>query len=315
MNCTQCDSDKTKKFGKDRKSHQRFRCLACNATFQAAQHKPLGDMLLPMEKALLALELLVEGNSVRSTARITKIHHATVLALLETVGEKCIALLDEMIVDVPVRNVQCDEIWGFVEMKEKTKKLNSKESDESIGDAWCFIALEQNTKLALAWHLGRRTAADTSIFTEKLARATSGNFQINTDGFKPYREAITDSLGERVDFAQIIKIFGKPEGEDYRFSPPQVVEIKKVAVIGNPDMDMATTSHVERQNLTVRMGMRRMTRLTNGFSKKWANLNYAYALQFAYYNFCRIHSTIRVTPAMEAGITNRLWSLENLLNR
>jgi IS1 family transposase len=185
--------------------------------------KPLrnhfGDMLLPMDKALSVIEHLVEGCSVRTTARICKIHHSTVLSLLETVGAKCAALLDEMIVGVTASNVQCDEIWGFVEMKERTKKVNGKESDESIGDAYCFIAIEQSTKLILAWHLGRRTSADTQIFTEKLATATSGNFQINTDGFKPYHEAIATSLGERVDFAQIVKVFGKPEGEERRYSP------------------------------------------------------------------------------------------------
>lgn len=313
MNCPECDSAKTKKFGKDRKGNQRFRCLACEKTFQEAQDKPLGEMLLPMDKALSVLEHLVEGCSIRTTARIAKIHHGTVLSLLETVGAKCAALLDEMIVDVPVSNVQCDEIWGFVEQKEATKKMNGKESDESIGDAYCFIAVERDTKLILAWHLGRRTSADTQIFTEKLANATSGNFQINTDGFKPYHEAIKTSLGDRVDFAQIVKVFGKPEGEERRYSPPQVIEMKKTAIIGNPDMEAATTSHVERQNLTVRMSMRRMTRLTNAFSKKWANLNHAYAIQFAYYNFCRIHSTIRVTPAMESGITDHVWSLSELL--
>lgn len=313
MNCTICQSEKTKKFGKDRKGNQRFRCLACEKTFQEVQDKPLGDMLLPMEKALSVLEHLVEGCSIRTTARIAKIHHGTVLSLLETVGAKCATLLDAMIVDVPVSNVQCDEVWGFVEQKEATKKINGKESDENIGDAYCFIAIERDTKLILAWHLGRRTSADTQIFTEKLANATSGNFQINTDGFKPYHQAIKASLGERVDFAQIVKVFGKPEGDEHRYSMPQVIETKKTAIIGDPNMDLATTSHIERQNLTVRMGMRRMTRLTNAFSKKWANLNHAYAIQFAYYNFCRIHSTIRVTPAMEAGITDHVWSLSELL--
>lgn len=313
MNCPECDSAKTKKFGKDRKGNQRFRCLACEKAFQKSQDKPLGEMLLPMDKALSVLEHLVEGCSIRTTARIAKIHHGTVLSLLEVVGAKCAALLDEMIVDVPVSNVQCDEVWGFVEQKEATKKMNGKESDESIGDAYCFIAIERDTKLILAWHLGRRTSADTQIFTEKLANATSGNFQINTDGFKPYHEAIKTSLGDRVDFAQIVKVFGKPEGEERRYSPPQVIEMKKTAIIGNPDIDTATTSHIERQNLTVRMSMRRMTRLTNAFSKKWENLSHAYAIQFAYYNLCRVHSTIRVTPAMEAGITDHVWSLSELL--
>lgn len=313
MNCTYCQSEKTKKHGTDRNGNQRFRCLDCKKTFQADREKPLGEMTLAMDKALDVLEHLVEGCSVRSTARICKVHHSTVLSLLETVGAKCAALLEKRIVNIPVSNVQCDEIWGFVEQKEATKKMNGKESDETIGDAYCFIAIERDTKLILAWHLGRRTSADTQIFTEKLADATSGNFQINTDGFKPYHEAIATSLGDRVDFAQIVKVFGKPEGEERRYSPPQVIEMKKTAIIGNPDIETATTSHVERQNLTVRMSMRRMTRLTNAFSKKWENLSHAYAIQFAYYNFCRVHATIRVTPAMESGLTDHVWSLSELL--
>jgi transposase-like protein/IS1 family transposase len=299
MNCTICQSEKTKKHGTDRHGNQRFRCLDCKKTFQQEQAKPLGEMTLAMPKVIAVLKQLVEGSSVRSTERITGVHRDTILSLLEVIGGKCARLMEEKIVGIPVSNVQCDEIWGFVGQKERTKKANGKESDETVGDAWCFVAIEQSTKLILTYHLGHRVAADTQIFTEKLANATSGNFQINTDGFKSYHEAIKTSLGERVDFAKIVKVFGKLEGEERRYSPPQVTEIKKTAVLGNPDLEIATTSHVERQNLTIRMAMRRMTRLTNAFSKKWDNLNYSYALHFFYYNFMRVHSTLRVTPAME----------------
>lgn len=314
MNCTICQSEKTKKFGKDRNGNQRFRCLDCKKTFQSDREKPLGEMTLAVSKVIAVLKQLVEGSSIRSTERITGVHRDTILSLLEVIGGKCARLMEEMISGVRVKNVQCDEIWGFVEMKERTKKTNGKESDETVGDAWCYVAIEQNTKLVLAWHLGRRTAQDTEIFTEKLNQATSGNFQVNTDGFAAYKEAISLTLGTRVDFAQIIKIYGKPEGEDHRYSPPQVTEIKKVAIIGNPDLEAATTSHVERQNLTIRMAMRRMTRLTNAFSKKFENLNHSYALHFFYYNFMRVHSTLRVTPAMESKITSKVWTWEDLLS-
>lgn len=313
MNCTICQSEKTKKFGKDRNGNQRFRCLDCKKTFQQEREKPIGEMTLAMSKVIAVLKQLVEGSSIRSTERITGVHRDTILSLLEVIGGKCARLMEEMITGVRVKNVQCDEIWGFVEMKERTKKTNGRESDETVGDAWCYVAIEQNTKLILAWHLGRRTAQDTEIFTEKLNQATEGNFQVNTDGFAAYKEAISLTLGTRVDFAQIIKIYGKPEGEDHRYSPPQVTEIKKTAVIGNPDLETATTSHVERQNLTIRMAMRRMTRLTNAFSKKFENLNHSYALHFFYYNFMRVHSTLRVTPAMESKITNKVWTWEDLL--
>lgn len=313
MNCTICQSEKTKKFGKDRKGNQRYRCLDCDKTFQEEQAKPLGDMTLALDKGIAVLKQLVEGSSIRSTERITGVHRDTILSLLELVGSKCARLMEEKITGVRVSNVQCDEIWGFVEQKEKSKKVTGKESDESVGDAWCFVAIEQTTKLILTFHLGRRTAIDTAIFTERLNLATSGNFQVNTDGFPAYKEAISYSLGDRVDFAQIIKVFGKPEGEERRYSPAQVTEVKKVAVLGSPDLDIATTSHVERQNLTIRMSMRRMTRLTNAFSKKWENLNHSYALHFFYYNFMRIHSTLRVTPAMESKLTDHVWNWEELI--
>jgi len=232
---------------------------------------------------------------------------------LEFVGEKCIRLFALLICGIRVSEVQCDEIWGFVQMKEKTKHAKGKEDDDTLGDAWCYVGMERNTKLILTWHLGRRTTEDTEIFTEKLNYATEGNFEIYTDGFPAYKDAIILSLGTRVDFAQIIKIYGKPEGEEHRYSPSQVIEINKIAVHGNPNMEAAGTSHIERQNLTIRMGNRRMTRLTNAFSKKWINLDYSYALHFFHYNFIRIHSTLRVTPAMESKITDRIWTWEELL--
>jgi IS1 family transposase len=272
-------------------------------------------MTLPIEKALQIMRLLVEGNSVRSIERITEVEKKTILSLLLLVGQKCEALLDSRIQGVSVKHVQCDEIWGFVGMKEKTKKRQGRDDESDLGDAYCFVAMERDTKLVLTWHLGRRSASDTVIFTEKLARATADHsFQISTDGFTPYRDAVVYSLGAKlVNFAQIIKQYGKNADNDHRYSPSEVIGINKLAIYGEPDMDAVCTSHIERQNLTIRMGMRRMTRLTNAFSKKWFNLRAAYALQFAYYNFCRVHKTLRVTPMMEAGLTDHVWTLEELL--
>jgi transposase-like protein/IS1 family transposase len=312
MTCQHCNAE-TKKFGKDRKGNQRFRCLSCSKTFVAPTDKPLGAMTLAMEKALMCTRLLVEGNSIRSIERITGVEKHTILSLLEIVGQKCEALLDRMIQNVPVQDVQLDELVGFVGMKERTRKRLGRDEDKGLGDAWCYVAIEQHSKLILAWHLSRRTGRDTFAFTEKIDRATTGGFQVNADGFPAYRDAVIHSLGTRVDFAQIVKVFGKPEGEEFRYSSPEVIEMQKTSVHGMPNLDKATTSHVERQNLTIRMGMRRMTRLTNGFSKKFENLRYAYALHFAYYNFCRIHSTLRCTPAMGAGVTKSVWELKDLL--
>ncbi len=161
--------------------------------------------------------------------------------------------------------------------------------------------------------LGRRTARDTEAFVEKLNEATAGQFQITTDGFKAYVDAVHMSLGTRVDFAQLIKVYRASSEDERRYSPAEVVSTEVVPVVGHPDPKKICTSHVERQNLTMRMQIRRFTRLTNGFSKKWENHWAALALYFAYYNFCRIHSTIRVTPAMEAGITDHVWELSELL--
>jgi transposase-like protein/IS1 family transposase len=314
MNCQTCNAP-AKKFGKDRDGNQRYRCLSCGKTFGDPKEKPLGSMILSEEKAIAVLQHLVEGCSIRSTERITGVHRDTILKLLVVVGEKCERLMNERIKGLHVSDVQCDEQWQYIGMKQKTKKRNGVE-DETMGDSWVFTAIERNTKLILCWHLGKRTVADTVAFTEKLADATADqSFQISTDGFTPYRDAIVLSLGaKKVDFAQVIKVFGTPQDEDHRYSPPEVIELQKIAVFGNPDLDKATTSHVERHNLSTRMQSRRYTRLTNAFSKKWEKHHAALALWFAYYNFCRVHRTLRVTPAMEAKISDHVWTLKELLS-
>lgn len=198
-------------------------------------------------------------------------------------------------------------------MKQKTKRQKGIEDDQ-LGDSWVFTGIERHSKLILAWHLGKRTEADTIAFTEKLAYATEGNFQVTTDGFKPYQHAIFMSLGaQHVDFTQLVKVYAaKPENET-RYSRAECIGANKVVIYGNPDMDMVSTSHVERHNLSTRMSSRRYTRLTNAFSKKWEKHHGALALWFAYYNFCRVHRSLRVTPAMEAGIAGHVWTLKELL--
>jgi transposase-like protein/IS1 family transposase len=310
MVCHNCQIQ-AKRFGKDRKGVQRYRCNGCKKTFSELQDRPLGTMRLPMEKALQVLQLLVEGVSVRSAERITGVEKKTILSLLERVGERCEMLLENLIRNVPVRDVQCDELWAFVQMKEKTKTRKAL-TTEKLGDAYCFVAIERTTKLVLSWHLGRRSAGDTEVFINKLDHAAAGEFQITTDGFAPYRDAIGFTLGGRTDFAQLIKVYGETPDE-HRYSPAKVLGTKAERQHGMPDRDRVCTSHVERQNLTIRMSMRRLTRLTNGFSKKWENLKAAYALHFAHYNFCRVHSSIRCTPAMEAGLTKSVWTLKDLL--
>jgi transposase-like protein/IS1 family transposase len=316
MTCHVCQAN-AKRFGKDRKGNQRFRCLSCSKTF--TNQERVEGKYLPMDKAVLCLQLLVEGNSLRSVERITGVTLHTLLDLLILVGEKCERLFDEKIKGLPVSDVQCDEMWGFVGMKQKTlrRKLKADPStDTTQGDAWTFVAIERHTKMVMAWHLGKRTVRHTVDFTEKLHEATEGRFQLTTDGFAGYPDAVSYSLGTRVDFAQLIKVYAaSPDGKgsERRYSPAEVVSAIPSPRWGNPDPERICTSHVERQNLTMRMMIRRLTRLTNAFSKKWENLRAALALHFAYYNFCRIHKSIRCTPAMEAGIANTVWTLKDLL--
>jgi IS1 family transposase len=263
------------------------------------------------KKGLLALQLLLEGNSIRSVERITELHRDTVLRLLVLAGERCEQLMGRLIVNVPAKDVECDEAWGYVFKKQKRLVPGD---DPNFGDAYCFVAIERHSKLVLNFALGKRDQQTTNAFIEGLRLATSPQpFQVTADGFPTYPFAIENTLGDRVDFAQLIKVYrATPEGER-KYSPAEVVSTEKVPVLGNPDPERICTSIIERQNLTIRMQMRRLTRLTNAFSKKWENLWAAYCLHFAWYNFCRIHRALRVTPAMEAGIADRVWDVRDLL--
>lgn len=314
MNCPNCDS-LSKKNGKDRNGNQRFKCLACGKRYSEAKEKNLGNMILAEEKALMCLKLLVEGNSIRSTERIAEVHRDTIIRLLETVGKKCLAIQETLVKNVKVADVQADEIWAYVGMKQKTANKQGKD-DAELGNAYTFTAIESNSKLIVAWHLGKRSEQDALIFLEKLYAATepTKRFQMSTDGFRGYDHTVNEVLGTKADYGQVVKIYGKPNPDEIRYSAADCIGIKKRAICGNPDMDKVSTSYVERSNLTMRMSMRRLTRLTNGFSKKWENHNYALALFFTYYNFCRIHSTIKCTPAMEAGLTKTVWSVKDIIN-
>jgi transposase-like protein/IS1 family transposase len=312
MTCHNCKIE-AKKAGKDRKGNQRYRCNQCRRRFQEEQERLLGNMYLPENKALLCLTLLLEGNSLRSIQRITGVHKNTLMTLLVVAGERCERFMEKRIKGIAVKDVEADEIWGFVKMKKLTR-LAKGITDSQVGDAYTFVGIERNTKLVLAWHLGDRDTVNTEAFTEKLSRATSGRFQMTTDGLATYPDAISYSLGTRVDYAQLIKVYGKSDHEaEQKYSPPEVVETTTKVVIGHPDPRRICTSIVERGNLSIRTSVRRLTRLTNGFSKKWENLRAMLALYFAYYNFCRIHSSIRCTPAMEANVTKHVWTLRELL--
>ncbi len=270
-------------------------------------------MYVSEERITLAIKMLLEGNSIASTSRITGIDKHTIFKALALAGERCEKVMGKLIVNVPVRDVEADEVWGFIKKKEGHKRPEE-QHDETIGDQYCFVAIERHSKLVLNFALGRRSKATTDIFIEGLRHAIAHQpFQITTDGFAPYVNAISDTLADRVSYAQLIKVYRAPQEGEARYSPAEVASVEVVPVLGNPDPERICTSIVERQNLTIRMQIRRLTRLTNGFSKKWENLWSAYCLHFAYYNFCRIHKSIRVTPAMEAGTTDHVWDLSELL--
>ena len=313
MNCPKCET-RCKRFGKHRNGLQRYRCNHCRKTYTEEHKRPLGAMTVPLGKATLALQLLIEGTSVRSTERITGLHRDTILRLLVVAGERCEKALGRIIRNVPVKDVQCDEIWGYIFKKEGRKTSEESETNSMIGDAYTFVAMERNTKLVLNFALGRRNQATTDAFIEGLRLATSPQrFQITTDGFSPYIPAIQWTLDDRVDYGMLVKQYADSRIGEKRYSPAECTGCKRKRIIGTPNKKRISTSHIERQNLTMRMQIRRLTRLTNAFSKKWENLWSALCLHFAYYNFCRVHSSLRVTPAMESGLTDHVWTIAELL--
>lgn len=314
MTCHLCDS-RAKKAGKFQTAHgpvQRFRCLTCGKTFHDASAKPLGDMRIPVETATRILELLVEGVGINATARLMDVHKETVLRVLTLAGERCERLLDEQVRGVRAEQIQCDEIWSFVHKKQK--RVRDDEDDFRIGDQYTWVAMDRESKLVLSYVVGKRSGQNALALMTDLCGRLAGRPQITTDGFVAYVGAVEDAFGADADFAQLVKIYASPlEDSRGRYAPPECIGAVPTIVAGNPDPDMICTSHVERANLSMRTFIRRMTRLCLGFSKKLENLKAAVALYFAWYNFVRIHGSLKVTPAMEAGLTDHVWSLSDLI--
>ncbi len=271
--------------------------------------------LLKSEKQLAVIATLVEGNSVRSTERLTGVHRDTILRLVVKVGEHCEAIMLEQMRDLRCRRLQSDEIWTYV-LKHQRRLSYEERHAPGMGDQWVFVAVDAETKLIPHFEVGKRNMVTAYRFMETLkARlAEAFRFQLTTDGFVPYIGAVERAWGaDAPDFAQLVKLYGALPAGPGRYAPPKILEAIPSVVHGNPDPEHISTSYVERQNLTIRMACRRFTRLTNAFSKKLDNLKAALALHFAYYNFVRIHRSLRVTPAMAAGVTDRVWELSDLL--
>ena len=266
---------------------------------------------LRLEIRAKILGMLVEGNSLRSCVRMADVSLNTVTKLLVDLGAACEQIHDDHVSNVRVRRLQCDEIWCFVGAK--AKNVTPEKKAEGWGDTWTWTGLDADTKLCVSYLVGGRDGLWAKEFMEDCARRIKGRVQVTTDGHKAYLEAVEDAFGADIDYAQLQKIYGAPtDAEMRRYSPAQCIGADMKVVSGDPDPKHISTSYVERHNLTMRMGMRRFTRLTNGFSKKIENHIAMVAIHAVYYNFARIHKTLRITPAMAAGLSDHVWSLEEI---
>jgi IS1 family transposase len=266
-----------------------------------------------MNKRVQILSMLCEGSSMRSISRVCDVSINTVAKMLEDAGKVCMAFHDENVVGVKSKRVQMDEIWSFTAAKQKNVAA-MKKPVEGAGDTWTWTAIDADSKLILQWYVGDRSGDTAKYFVDGVASRLASRVQLTTDGLKAYLEAVEGAFGADVDYAQLVKLYGaSPESAKGRYSPAECTGIIKTPIEGKPDEKHISTSFVERQNLTMRMSMRRFTRLTNGFSKKLESHIYAISLYFVFYNFCRIHKTLKVTPAMAAGITNKLMSMEDVV--
>lgn len=269
--------------------------------------------VISMAKKVAVISALVEGCSVRSTVRMTGVSKGAILRLLSSVGAACADYQDAVIRNVPAQRVQVDEIWSYVGAKAKNVKPEHFENGGFAGDVWTFTALDADTKLVISWAVGMRDAGFAADFLQDVKGRLSNRIQLTTDGHKMYLTAVPDAFGEDVDFAQLVKVYGDTSEGQKRYSPAQCLGTKRVDVIGDPDRQFISTSYVERQNLNMRMNMRRFTRLTNAFSKKLENHIAMIALFHMHYNFARVHQTLRVTPAMQAGLSSHLWSIAEIV--
>lgn len=267
--------------------------------------------VLKREKQEQVVRSLVEGSSVRSTERMTGVHRDTILRLLARVGAGCERLMDSELRNLSCRRVEIDEVWGYVAKKQR--HVTDEDDRKRVGDYWTYVAIDADTKLIPSYLVGKRDRTNANLFLSDLASRMSNRIQLSSDAMQAYVDAVDNAFGSDVDYGQIVKYYeAEPIGPG-RYSPPQVVDVQVTPMMGDPDPAHISTSFVERQNLTIRMGIRRLTRLTNAFSKTPEGLKAAVALHFGYYNFVRRHKSLRVTPAMEAGVTPHLWSLPELV--
>ncbi len=312
MIASSCSHEKKHVHGKNKAGATRYKCALCGKTFTEATNL-LGGMRIGLDRAEQIIGMLCEGVSVSAVARLTDTDPHTIIDLMVMVGERCEAYMIENIRGVHVDDVQCDEIWQYIYCKSATAA--EKRYVGGCGDSWCWTAIERHTKLLVTWHHGRRTMEDSGSFMRKLSVATTGRFHLSTDGYATYEPTVAWHLGQRVDYGQIIKIFGGTSKDEQRkYSPAKIIGSKRSAVLGRPNRDQICTSHSERMNGSIRNFVKRMGRLTYCFSKRWDNHRAALGLFFAQYNYCRKHRTLKgQTPAMAHGLTTEVWTTRRLL--
>ncbi len=266
---------------------------------------------LDTSKRTQVLRCLIEGCSIRSTVRMTGVAKNTVTKLLVELGEVCMRFMDETMRDLPCQRLQADEIWSFVGCKAKNVTAEKIERDGICGDVWTWIAIDADTKLVPCFTIGQRDPETARDFMEDLAGRLANRVQLTTDGLKAYLTAVKTAFGNDIDYSMLIKIYGTTDSEGQRrYSPAECIGIERKRISGDPEIEHVSTSYIERQNLNMRMGMRRFTRLTNGFSKKVDNLMAAVAVYYTFYNFCRVHQT---TPAVKAGVADHIWSVDEVI--
>lgn len=270
---------------------------------------------LSRERRAQILGMMVEGNSIRAIVRMTGVSKNTVVKLLEDAGDACLDYHDRYVRGVASQRVQCDEIWSFAWCKQKNV-AKAKRKDMAVGDVWTWVAMDADTKLAISYLIGGRDSEYAMSLMDDLRQRVTTRLQLTTDGHSPYLQAVEEAFGADVDYSMLIKLYGEPPSSPEaarRYSPSDCIGTRTHRITGNPDPRHISTSYVERQNLTMRMAIRRFTRLTNAFSKKIENHAHSVAIHFMHYNFVRIHQTLRITPAMAAGVTKTLWSLPDMV--
>jgi IS1 family transposase/transposase-like protein len=305
-----CEHEKTKKHGKDSKGNARRRCCTCGKTFIDKPETAYGNLRITDREAATALGMLLEGMAIRAVERITGICRETLCDLVLRVGQRCERFFAAQVRDLKVDDVQCDEIHSFIGMRAK-QQMDLNRSQE-FGDTWTWIAIERNTKMVLAFQIGNRDNFNACSFLRKLNDATTGHFQISTDGLNQYTNNVPFTFGNRVDFGQLIKSYSQMQST-IRYAPGTIIASEKRAIYGNPDKDRICTSHIESFNQKFRAHLKRFARLTAAHSKSVKHHEAMQAIYFCFYNFCRKHETIKQTPAMAAGLTEKQWTISDLL--